>query len=108
MLCGTVAIVTGPQTFFSISEVGSGSDFCIAPFTVNPYFLLGGFQVGTINYGLAGGAPGALGRNWIERADGSRHDMTGTDKADIAPGDVFVVETPGGGGYGRAVEQAAE
>lgn len=55
VLCGTVAIVTGPQTFFSISEVGSGSDFCIAPFTVNPYFLLGGFQVGTINYGLSGG-----------------------------------------------------
>jgi len=61
-------------------------------------------------YGLAGGAPGALGRNWIERADGSRHEMTGTDKADIAAGDVFVIETPGGGGYGSATnaKKAAE
>ena len=61
-------------------------------------------------YGLAGGEPGALGRNWIERTDGSRHEMTGTDKADIGAGDVFVIETPGGGGYGApaAVNKAAE
>jgi 5-oxoprolinase (ATP-hydrolysing) len=61
-------------------------------------------------YGLAGGEPGALGRNWIERADGSRHEMTGTDKAAIAPGDVFVIETPGGGGFGSvaASKKAAE
>jgi 5-oxoprolinase (ATP-hydrolysing) len=61
-------------------------------------------------YGLAGGEPGALGRNWIERADGSRHEMTGTDKADIEAGDVFVIETPGGGGYGSvtSAKKAAE
>ena len=61
-------------------------------------------------YGLNGGEAGALGSNWIERADGSRHAMTGTDKADIAAGDVFVIETPGGGGYGSAsvVKKAAE
>ena len=61
-------------------------------------------------YGLAGGEPGALGRNWIERADGSRYEMTGTDKADIGAGDVFVIETPGGGGYGAAAvgKKAAE
>ncbi|NKB49459.1 MAG: 5-oxoprolinase [Alphaproteobacteria bacterium] len=60
-------------------------------------------------YGLAGGAPGALGRNWIERADGDRHEMTGTDKADIAAGDVFVIETPGGGAFGvAATKKAAE
>ena len=61
-------------------------------------------------YGLAGGLPGALGRNWIERADGSRHEMTGTDKAEIGVGDVFVIETPGGGGFGSpsSVKKAAE
>ncbi|MCZ6589216.1 MAG: hydantoinase B/oxoprolinase family protein [Alphaproteobacteria bacterium] len=61
-------------------------------------------------YGLAGGEAGALGRNWIERADGSRHEMSGTDKADIGVGDVFVVETPGGGGFGLAAagKKAAE
>jgi 5-oxoprolinase (ATP-hydrolysing) len=51
-------------------------------------------------FGVAGGAPGALGRNWVERAEGARVALTGTDKAEMGAGDVFVVETPGGGGYG--------
>jgi 5-oxoprolinase (ATP-hydrolysing) len=51
-------------------------------------------------FGLAGGADGALGRQWVERRDGSRHVMTGTDRTELAPGDAFVIETPGGGGYG--------
>ena len=53
-------------------------------------------------FGMAGGAPGALGRNWVERADGSREEFGGTHALELAPGDVFVIETPGGGGYGRA------
>ena len=52
-------------------------------------------------FGLKGGASGALGRNWVERSDGSRQDLTGTDQAELQPGDVFVIETPGGGGYGQ-------
>jgi len=52
-------------------------------------------------FGLAGGGTGALGRNWVERTDGSRDELTGTDSTEMAPGDVFVVETPGGGGYGK-------
>ena len=61
-------------------------------------------------FGVAGGAPGALGRNWVERADGSRVELSGTDKIDMEAGDVFVVETPGGGGYGVAAStrEAAE
>jgi len=51
-------------------------------------------------FGLQGGAPGAAGRQWVERADGSRLEMTGTDQAELRPGDAFVIETPGGGGYG--------
>ena len=51
-------------------------------------------------FGLAGGGDGALGRQWVERRDGSRRVMTGTDRTELAPGDVFVIETPGGGGYG--------
>ncbi len=51
-------------------------------------------------FGLAGGQPGAAGRQWVERADGSITPMTGTDHADLAPGDALVIETPGGGGYG--------
>ena len=53
-------------------------------------------------YGAAGGAPGACGRNWVERTDGTAVEMTGTDQAAVGPGDVFVIETPGGGGFGAA------
>lgn len=52
-------------------------------------------------YGMAGGAPGALGRNRIERADGTVQHLRGADSAHLEPGDVLVIETPGGGGYGN-------
>ncbi|MGB9304182.1 MAG: hydantoinase B/oxoprolinase family protein [Mycobacterium sp.] len=51
-------------------------------------------------YGMAGGSPGALGRNCIERADGSTVELAGCDSAEVQPGDTLVIETPGGGGYG--------
>jgi 5-oxoprolinase (ATP-hydrolysing) len=51
-------------------------------------------------YGMAGGSPGALGRHWIERADGSVVPMAGCDSVAVGAGDLFVLETPGGGGYG--------
>ncbi|WP_149828046.1 hydantoinase B/oxoprolinase family protein [Streptomyces tailanensis] len=51
-------------------------------------------------YGMAGGAPGALGANRVERADGSVVELGGSDSAEVGPGDVLVIETPGGGGYG--------
>ena len=50
-------------------------------------------------FGCQGGAPGALGRHWVERADGAVTPMRGCDTADLAPGEVFVIETPGGGGF---------
>ena len=52
-------------------------------------------------FGLEGGSDGATGLQWVERADGSRETLTGTDRAELLPGDVFVIETPGGGGYGQ-------
>jgi 5-oxoprolinase (ATP-hydrolysing) len=51
-------------------------------------------------FGLAGGEPGALGRNWIEHPDGEVTAMAGCDSVRVEPGDVFVIQTPGGGGYG--------
>ncbi|WP_405917658.1 hydantoinase B/oxoprolinase family protein [Streptomyces sp. NBC_00728] len=51
-------------------------------------------------YGMAGGEPGALGVNRVERADGTVTELRGSDAADVGPGDVLVIETPGGGGYG--------
>ena len=51
-------------------------------------------------YGLAGGEAGKPGRNAVERTDGSVEELAGTDRTEMNPGDVFVIETPGGGGYG--------
>jgi 5-oxoprolinase (ATP-hydrolysing) len=51
-------------------------------------------------YGAAGGAPGATGRNRVERASGERLELAASDQAEMRPGDVFVIETPGGGGFG--------
>jgi 5-oxoprolinase (ATP-hydrolysing) len=51
-------------------------------------------------FGLNGGADGAPGRQWVDRADGSRVMLTGTDYLDLEPGDAFAIETPGGGGFG--------
>jgi 5-oxoprolinase (ATP-hydrolysing) len=49
---------------------------------------------------MAGGQPGACGRNYVERADGSSAQLAGVDTTDVGSGDVLVIETPGGGGYG--------
>jgi 5-oxoprolinase (ATP-hydrolysing) len=51
-------------------------------------------------YGMAGGSPGEVGRNWVERADGSRTELAFADETEMRAGDVFVIDTPGGGGYG--------
>ena len=52
--------------------------------------------------GLAGGGDAQPGRNWVERADGSQEMLGATGSAEVQPGDAFVIETPGGGGYGKA------
>ncbi len=56
-------------------------------------------------FGLQGGENGRLGRNWVERSDGSRVELQATGQAEMQPGDVFVIETPSGGGYGPAAER---
>ena len=62
-------------------------------------------------FGLAGGGPGELGVNRVERADGRVETLRHIGSAEMNPGDVFVIETPGGGGWGTAepseVAQAA-
>jgi 5-oxoprolinase (ATP-hydrolysing) len=52
-------------------------------------------------FGMAGGAPGALGINRVERADGRRETLAHIGSTEMAAGDVFVIETPGGGGFGE-------
>jgi len=52
-------------------------------------------------FGVAGGSPGTPGSNRVERADGRVELLDHIGSTEMAPGDVFVIETPGGGGYGR-------
>jgi 5-oxoprolinase (ATP-hydrolysing) len=51
-------------------------------------------------FGAAGGAPGELGINRVERASGQQELLAHADRAELKAGDVFVIETPGGGGFG--------
>ncbi len=52
-------------------------------------------------FGLAGGSPGAVGRNYVDRKNGSREEFGATHEVLMAADDCFVIETPGGGGYGN-------
>ncbi len=52
-------------------------------------------------YGLAGGEPGATGRNRVVRSDGAIQELPGCCTVELAAGDRLRIETPGGGGYGR-------
>jgi len=51
-------------------------------------------------FGMAGGQPGAVGQNRVLRADGRVETLAHIGQADMQPGDIFEVQTPGGGGYG--------
>jgi 5-oxoprolinase (ATP-hydrolysing) len=51
--------------------------------------------------GINGGGDAQPGRNWVERTDGTVEMLGATASADMQPGDRFVIETPGGGGFGR-------
>jgi 5-oxoprolinase (ATP-hydrolysing) len=56
----------------------------------------------TAPFGMAGGGPGEIGQSWVERSDGQREPMAYADETEMQPGDLFVVLTPSGGGYGKA------
>ena len=52
-------------------------------------------------FGLAGGEPGRCGNNYVKRSDGEVVRLKGDDEVEMYAGDQFVMETPGGGGYGE-------
>jgi len=53
-------------------------------------------------YGLAGGEAGKKGENVVLKADGTTVQLLGNDEVLMSPGDIFIIKTPGGGGYGPA------
>jgi len=54
--------------------------------------------------GIEGGADAEAGRNWVERSDGTVEILSATAYAEMQLGDRFVIETPGGGGFGERGE----
>ena len=51
-------------------------------------------------HGAQGGEPGQSGINTVLRADGQQEVLAGNDRAELRAGDAFIMETPGGGGFG--------
>ena len=50
-------------------------------------------------FGLNNGEAGVVGRNWVIRKNGNEEKLDSTATVEMKPGDVFVIETPGGGGF---------
>ncbi|MDJ0775150.1 MAG: hydantoinase B/oxoprolinase family protein [Mastigocoleus sp. MO_167.B18] len=68
----------------------------LEPMTAN---ILSGHR-NTPPFGLNGGKPGLIGRNSIQRQNGKREDLDPTATVEMETGDIFIIETPGGGGFG--------
>ena len=51
-------------------------------------------------YGLAGGQAGEKGDNLVLKADGTTAQLQGNDEILMSEDDIFIIKTPGGGGYG--------
>jgi 5-oxoprolinase (ATP-hydrolysing) len=73
---------------------------CLEPLAVS---LISGSR-SVAPFGLAGGSPGACGRNGLLRADGSRQELPGCCAIELQPGEALCIETPGGGGYGPVAD----
>ena len=52
-------------------------------------------------FGLNEGGPGDCGKEWLERTDGKILNLNGNDSCEVESNDLFVMETPGGGGFGK-------
>lgn len=80
---------------------GNGVVRCIRflePMTAN---ILSGHRI-VPPFGLNDGEAGIVGRNWIQRQNGIEENLDSTATVEMKAGDVFVIETPGGGGFGKA------
>ena len=54
-------------------------------------------------FGVNGGEPGAIGHNSVKRSNGDIELLTGRSEVEMRSGDVFEIQTPGGGGFGRSL-----
>ena len=52
-------------------------------------------------FGLMGGTAGKTGRNYLKKQDCTIEELGSKATVEMQPGDTFIIETPGGGGYGK-------
>jgi 5-oxoprolinase (ATP-hydrolysing) len=65
--------------------------------------ILSGHRI-TPPFGLKGGEAGRLGRNWLTKPNGEQQDLAGCEHTAIAAGDSISIQSPTGGGFGKADE----
>ncbi len=94
----TIKLGTGGKGKF---HGGDGADRRIRFLEPMTAAILGNNRVNR-PHGMAGGEPGATAKNWVERTDGSREDYGHICEVAMNKDDVFVIQTPGGGGFGQA------
>ncbi len=94
----TIKLGTGGKGKF---HGGDGADRRIRFLEPMTAAILGNNRVNR-PHGMAGGEPGATAKNWVERTDGSREDYGHICEVALNKDDVFVIQTPGGGGFGVA------
>jgi 5-oxoprolinase (ATP-hydrolysing) len=70
----------------------------LQPMTVN---MIAGHRV-VPPYGLEGGESGAVGENYVAHSNNTTTDLGTNGQVEVSIGDVFVLKTPGGGGFGSA------
>ena len=95
---------------FSIREGSGGAgEFCGGNGSVRKVRFLEPMMAAILSnhrriapYGMAGGEPGKVGETYVLRVDGSRTELGAQGQTDVVAGDMMVIETPGGGGYGTA------
>ena len=92
----TIKLGTGGKGKF---HGGDGADRRIRFLEPMTAAILGNNRVNR-PHGMAGGEPGATAKNWVERTDGSREDYGHICEVAMNKDDVFVIQTPGGGGFG--------
>ena len=80
---------------------GDGADRRIRFLSPMTAAILGNNRVNR-PHGMDGGEPGVAAKNWVERVDGSREDYGHICEVEMRVDDVFVIQTPGGGGFGKA------
>jgi 5-oxoprolinase (ATP-hydrolysing) len=65
--------------------------------------ILSGHRI-TPPFGLKGGEAGRVGRNWLTRPNGEQQDLAGCEHTAVNAGDSISIQSPTGGGFGKANE----